>query len=216
MSIGIKIPGTLAPGTIQGVITESKYIKGGYITVETIEERDHLLHNTQVVTPGTKIYVQANNTEYVCKRDSEGVSRFEESTEDVITKIETSGFVKEDQLTETAESVAQKTVSDAINKSNVEIDKKFDATNSTIDSISNQVDDLSENVANNYYDKSAIERNYYTREESDANISAKLSGYTSTEDLNRVLDDYASTEELNTSINTVKESVKEYLTYGEF
>ena len=95
-------------------------------------------------------------------------------------------------------------------------DKKFDATNSTIDSISNQVDDLSENVANNYYDKSAIERNYYTREESDANISAKLSGYTSTEDLNRVLDDYASTEELNTSINTVKESVKEYLTYGEF
>lgn len=216
MSIGIKIPGTLAPGTIQGVITESKYIKGGYITVETIEERDYLLHNTQVVTPGTKIYVQADNTEYICKKDSEGVSKFEESTEDVITKIETSGFVKEDQLTETAESVAQKTVSDAINKSNVEIDKKFDATNSTIDSVSNQVDDLSENVANNYYDKSAIEENYYTREESDANISAKLSGYTSTEDLNKVLDDYASTEELNTSINTVKESVKEYLTYGEF
>lgn len=216
MSIGIKIPGTLAPGTIQGVITESKYIKGGYITVETIEERDHLLHNTQVVTPGTKIYVQADNTEYICKKDSEGVSKFEESTEDVITKIETSGFVKEDQLTETAESVAQKTVNDAINKSTAEIDKKFDTTNSTIDNVSNQVDDLSENVANNYYDKSTIEKNYYTREESEANISAKLSGYTSTEDLNKVLDDYASTEELNTSINTVKESVKEYLTYGEF
>ena len=47
-------------------------------------------------------------------------------------------------------------------------------------------------------------------------LACKLSGYTSTEDLNKVLDDYASTEELNTSINTVKESVKEYLTYGEF
>ena len=216
MSIGIKIPGTLTPGTIQGVITESKYIKGGYITVETIEERDHLLHNTQAVTPGTKIYVQSENTEYVCKRDSEGAYRFEESTEDVITKIETSGFVKEDQLAETAESIAQKTVDNAIEKSTAEIDKKFDTTNNAVGEVANQVDDLSENVANNYYNKLTIEEKYCTKEEAEKNISAKLSGYTSTEDLNKILDDYASTEELNTSINTVKESVKEYLTYGEF
>ena len=44
MAKGIKAPGTWIPGTKAGVVVESKYVKGGYITVDSIEERDRLLN----------------------------------------------------------------------------------------------------------------------------------------------------------------------------
>ena len=38
----IPLTGVLVPGITQGYVAESKYIKGGYVVVKTIEERDAL------------------------------------------------------------------------------------------------------------------------------------------------------------------------------
>ena len=65
MAKGIKAPGTWIPGTKAGVVVESKYVKGGYITVDSIEERDRLLRETDVITPGTKIFVKNTDAEYI-------------------------------------------------------------------------------------------------------------------------------------------------------
>ena len=65
MANGIKAPGTWIPGTKAGVVVESKYVKGGYITVDSIEERDRLLIETDVITHGTKVFVKNTNVEYM-------------------------------------------------------------------------------------------------------------------------------------------------------
>lgn len=114
MASGIKLPGTLVPGTTSGVVTDSRYVKGGYITVQTREERDALLR-TEVVTPGTRIYVEAEATEYICQVEpASGGKVFKESTEETAAKLETKGFVKEEAVTEIVENTAQSMVNEAI------------------------------------------------------------------------------------------------------
>lgn len=114
MASGIKLPGTLVPGTTSGVVVESKYVKGGYITVKTQAERDALL-KTEVVTPGTRVYVEAEAIEYVCQTDpATGEKQFRDSVGETAKALEAEGFVTEDAVEEIVKDSAEAMVSEAI------------------------------------------------------------------------------------------------------
>lgn len=94
MTNGIKAPGTWIPGIKAGVVVESKYVKGGYITVDTIEERDRLLRETDVVTPGTKIFVKNVDTEYIYVEKTVGIKgEFESVVANTLKDVKNAGFV---------------------------------------------------------------------------------------------------------------------------
>ena len=61
----MRIAGILQPGTTLGYVVEGKYIRGGLIVVQTLEERDALVNSgTQALVTGTPIYVASTRTTY--------------------------------------------------------------------------------------------------------------------------------------------------------
>ena len=60
--MGIKVPGTFIPGTIQNYVTESTWIKGTFVVVKTLEERNCLPKGPKV--DGTTVYVVDEDREY--------------------------------------------------------------------------------------------------------------------------------------------------------
>ena len=63
----IPIIGQIVPGSVDiDHVTESKYVKGGYIVVETLEEREKLLEdNRTAIVHGSHVYVSSVDTTYV-------------------------------------------------------------------------------------------------------------------------------------------------------
>lgn len=59
---GIKVPGSFVPGTVKGYVTESKWVKGTYIVVQDLDERELL--PTDILVEGTRIYVVSEDREY--------------------------------------------------------------------------------------------------------------------------------------------------------
>lgn len=60
--IGIKVPGQFVPGTVDGFVTEARWVKGTYIVVKTVEEANLVPMSVRV--DGTLVYVSDNDTEY--------------------------------------------------------------------------------------------------------------------------------------------------------
>ena len=64
----IPLTGVLIPGTTVGYVTESKFVKGGYIVVKTLEERDALLdkslYEDKEIVIGTPVYISEDNKLY--------------------------------------------------------------------------------------------------------------------------------------------------------
>ena len=64
----IPLTGVLIPCITEGFVAESQYIKGGYIVVKTIEERDALLSNPlyedRELPVGTPVFVSDENKTY--------------------------------------------------------------------------------------------------------------------------------------------------------
>ncbi len=137
MANGIKTPGTWIPGTKAGVVVESKYVKGGYITVDSVEERDRLLRETEVVTPGTKIYVKNENTEYVYVESTAGQGEFQNTLTNTMQEVAKEGYVKEAQVTkivkDTAEALVDKTVKEVVpGMVSDQVDAKFETVSADI------------------------------------------------------------------------------------
>lgn len=59
---GIKVPGSFVPGTVKGYVTESKWVKGTYIVVQDLDEKELL--PTNILVDGTRIYVVSEDREY--------------------------------------------------------------------------------------------------------------------------------------------------------
>lgn len=59
---GIKVPGSFVPGTVKGYVTESKWVKGTYIVVQDLDEKELL--PTDILVDGTRIYVASEDREY--------------------------------------------------------------------------------------------------------------------------------------------------------
>ena len=60
--IGIKVPGQFVPGTVDGFVTEARWVKGTYIVVKTVDEANLIPMSVRV--DGTLVYVSDNDTEY--------------------------------------------------------------------------------------------------------------------------------------------------------
>lgn len=61
----MRVAGILEPGTTLGYVVESKYVQGGLIVVQTLQERDALANSgTQALVNGTPIYVSSTKTTY--------------------------------------------------------------------------------------------------------------------------------------------------------
>lgn len=59
---GIKVPGYFAPGTVNGFVTEARWVKGTYVAVNTVADRDAIPCGCRV--DGTRVYVASENREY--------------------------------------------------------------------------------------------------------------------------------------------------------
>ena len=61
----MRIAGVLQPGTTLGYVVEGKYVRGGLIVAQTLQERDALVNSgTQALVTGTPIYVSSTKTTY--------------------------------------------------------------------------------------------------------------------------------------------------------
>lgn len=347
MANGIKVPGRWVPGTVAGVVVDSRYVKGGYITVSSVKERDALFQpGCEVLTPGTKVFVQEENTEYIYAETVTGQKEFQNTIDNTVDALLSKEFVQKDQVTaivrdesktmveeavnETVPGIVEKEVEsslqgiteditqkatdaateaavkqidasyvqkDDLNKQldttiepiqtdvsdlkqkSQEADEKIGQNTANITNVTNQVTTLNSNLTENYYSKSDIDAkisgiyhykgsvdtfddlpknaqvgdvynvnstgmnyawtgeiwdelgtlfeadNYYTKEDTNNQISAKLEGYTSTEDLNQELDlkadkasleSLASKDDVSNQIKEVKDSLASDLAYGEF
>ena len=112
---GIKVPGVFTPGTVKGIVTESKYISGTYIVVNTEEERINLSPNVAIT--GTRVYVIESEIEYICTK--------------------TEGW-KEEPTNETI-SQAVKDLTTALS----EVDTKIDNLSNKVDTIETNINSLS-------------------------------------------------------------------------
>lgn len=65
--VGIKIPGSFVPGTVDGFVTEARWIKGTYIVVNTLDEANAIPEGVRV--DGTLIYDLETGFEY--RRESD-------------------------------------------------------------------------------------------------------------------------------------------------
>ena len=86
----IPLTGVLVPGITQGYIAESKYIKGGYVVVKTIEERDALLdtatyEDREALTVGSPVFVSDENKTYRYMGEGSGPELWVEDTADLET-----------------------------------------------------------------------------------------------------------------------------------
>ena len=61
--IGIKVPGQFVPGTVDGFVTEARWVKGTYVVVNTVDEANLIPMSVRV--DGTLVYVAENDTEYL-------------------------------------------------------------------------------------------------------------------------------------------------------
>ena len=60
--IGIKVPGQFVPGTVDGFVTEARWVRGTYVVVNTVDEANLIPMSVRV--DGTLVYVAENDTEY--------------------------------------------------------------------------------------------------------------------------------------------------------
>ena len=60
--VGIKVPGYFVPGTVDGFVTEARWVRGTYIVVNTVEEANLIPMSVRV--DGTLVYVVSTDTEY--------------------------------------------------------------------------------------------------------------------------------------------------------
>lgn len=67
----MRIAGILQPGTTLNYVTESRYIKGGLVVVQTLEERDQLANeNNAALVNGSPVYVAGLKKTYRYNADT--------------------------------------------------------------------------------------------------------------------------------------------------
>ena len=148
----IPLTGVLVPGITEGFIADSKYIKGGYIVVKTIEDRDALLdksiYEDKEIVVGTPVFVSDENKTYRYAGVVDGVESWQEDTSDTQEITENIQTLQEDTAKIKEQIVADKEATDAsINAVNESIanavanaTEKFTQVDSAIDELDSRVD----------------------------------------------------------------------------
>lgn len=102
----MRFAGILEPGVASGLITYAKYIQGGYIVVNTIQERDALAAG--ITVEGTPVYVVSENREY--RKSGEGWEVQPSPSEILTTSASVAGVTFDND-----KSISVEELSDALN-----------------------------------------------------------------------------------------------------
>ena len=98
----MRVAGILEPGTTLGYVVESKYVQGGLIVVQTLQERDALANSgTQALVTGTPIYVSSTKTTYRYNADTKlftSEPTFVEDENGVLNIVGEDGQLKKSKL----------------------------------------------------------------------------------------------------------------------
>lgn len=140
----IPLTGVLVPGITQGYVAESKYIKGGYIVVKTIEERDALLdtatyEDREALTVGSPVFVSDENKTYRYMGEGSGPDLWVEDTADLETVQNSINDLQQivldinSQLNEKATKEDITTVTDAIANVQAQVNEQSSQLSSKVD-----------------------------------------------------------------------------------
>ena len=193
----IPLTGVLVPGTTVGYVVESRYIKGGYIVVKTVEDRDALLDTSiyedrDVLVVGTPVFVSDENKTYRYLGNT-GPDVWQEDTADMQQVLDNIDDLQKIALSQKAE-IDQKASKEDLAKTDAnvsdiqtiilsqkeEIDNKADKKD--IAGIELDVDKLQSDLSSlqtivlsqkteidGKADKSELE-NYYEKDQAEANL----------------------------------------------
>ena len=153
----IPLTGVLIPGATVGYIAESKFIKGGYIVVRTIEERDALLdkslYEDREIAVGTPVFVSDENKTYRYMGEDSGPDLWLEDTADLQQITENISDLQQivlNQKTEIDEKASQDDLSALANataNSFTGVEVSVNAINSNIAAVQEQVDKNTSDIA---------------------------------------------------------------------
>ena len=146
----IPLTGVLVPGATVGYVAESKFIKGGYIVVKTLEERDALLdkslYEDKEITIGTPVFVSDENKTY--RYVGEDTIWKEDTTPADILSLQSSVSELQTELSTKASKEDLSVLSDTIDG----ISANVSGIESNVSTISNDVSSLQEQVDKNTSD----------------------------------------------------------------
>lgn len=141
----IPLTGVLIPGATVGYVTESKFVKGGYIVVKTLEERDALLdkslYEDKEIVVGTPVYVSDENRlyRYVGQESSIWV---EDTTDTDIAGLQ-------EEVIKQAEVIAAKADQSEVTSLIDAVDKEFAAASERVTALEANTVALQEQVKKN-------------------------------------------------------------------
>lgn len=156
----IPLTGVLVPGATVGYIAESKFIKGGYIVVKTITERDALLdksfYEDKEITIGTPVFVSDENKTYRYMGENSGPDLWLEDTADLQQVTEDISSLQQiilDQKTEIDGKVSQEefiSFQNDVNNTVINLNKDIQSIGnnciSSLESLKTQVDENTEKL----------------------------------------------------------------------
>lgn len=186
----IPLTGVLVPGATVGYVAEGKFIKGGYIVVKTLEERDTLLdksiYEDKEIAVGTPVFVSDENKTYRYMGEDSGPDLWLEDTADLqqVTKdISDLQQIALDQKIEIDKKANQEDLTSLTNT----ITNSFTNVEANINAISTNVSTLQEQVDRNTNDiAQRVDGNTFFA--ALMNIDAAINTKANTEDVNQQIE----------------------------
>lgn len=183
----IPLTGVLIPGITEGYVTESKYVKGGYIVVQTIEERDGLLdkslYEDKKIAIGTPVFVFDENKTYRYMGEDSGPDLWLEDTADLqqitqdISNLQQIALNQKTEIDGKASQEDLTALTSATANSFASIEVSVNAINTNISTLQEQIDkntsDIAQRVDGNTFFAALM------------NIDAAINTKASTEDVNQ-------------------------------
>ena len=153
----IPLTGVLIPGITEGYVTESKYVKGGYIVVQTIEERDGLLdkslYEDREIAIGTPVFVFNENKTYRYMGEDNGPDLWLEDTADLqqitkdISDLQQIALNQKAEIDGKASKEDLTALTNATANSFTGVEANINAINTNISTLQEQIDKNTNDIA---------------------------------------------------------------------
>lgn len=145
----IPLTGVLVPGATVGYVAESKFIKSGYIVVKTLEERDALLdksiYEDKEITIGTPVFVSDENKTY--RYVGEDIIWKEDTAPADIEALQLNVSTLQAEILTKAEQSDLNNLSDITTNSIANIESNIDTISNSVSSLQEQVDKNTSDIA---------------------------------------------------------------------
>lgn len=186
----IPLTGVLVPGATVGYVAEGKFIKGGYIVVKTLEERDTLLdksiYEDKEIAIGTPVFVSDENKTYRYMGEDSGPDLWLEDTADLqqvtkdISDLQQIALNQKTEIDKKANQEDLTSLTDTITNSFANVEANINAVSTNVSTLQEQVDkntnDIAQRVDGNTFFAALM------------NIDAAINTKANTEDVNQQIE----------------------------